>query len=492
MTSPLRREEHIILHRLGFPLPIGDFEDGFQAIGDRLVGTEDPEVPRILVQLDHVAKEPAEHVHVAGLDGGGRGHAHRVVAEVRHAQLAQQFPAIGVGIGTHPSVALRAQLGQFGQEPAALVEELFRLVAPHPALELLEMLGRSRGRHGERHLMGPERALDRQAIDEFRSGPALERSEDDHRPARASGVALDAGVVLDLPDLLDHPIEGRGHRLMHLLRLVPLDEVRRPAVAEEQVLQFLVGDACEDGRVGDLEAVEVQDRQHHAVGDRVEELVGMPCGGQRAGLGFAVADDAGDDQVRIVERGPEGMADRIAQLAAFMNRPRRLRRNVAGDPSGEGELLEQLLQPGLILADVRIDLAVRAFEVDVAHHRRGAVAGTGDVDHVEVMLLDDPVQMRVDEVLARSRAPVSQQQLFHMLQLQRLPKQRVVAEIDLADGQVIRGPPVGIDLAELFRVEGTLLVRRLRGQSVGGPGRAGLFRRKRTLRDFECRHRLSP
>ena len=72
MTSPLGREELIILHRPGFPLPIGDFEDGFQAIGDRLVGTEDPEVPRILVQLDHVAKERAQHVHVAGLDGGGR------------------------------------------------------------------------------------------------------------------------------------------------------------------------------------------------------------------------------------------------------------------------------------------------------------------------------------------------------------------------------------------------------------------------------------
>ena len=270
-------------------------------------------------------------------------------------------------------------------------------------------------------------------------------------------------------------IEGCGHGLMHLLRLFSLDEVRRPAVAAEQLVQFLVGDAGEDGRVGDLVAVQVQDRQHHPVADRVEELVGMPCGGQWAGLGFAVADDAGDDQVRIVERGPEGMADRIPQLAPLMNRPRRLRRNVTGDPSGEGELLEQLLQPGLILADVGIDLAVRAFEVDVAHHRRGAVAGTGDVDHVEVMLFDDPVQMRVDEVLPGSRAPVSQQQLFHVLQLQRLPKQRIFAEIDLADGQVIGGPPVGIDLAELFRVEGALLVRRLRRRYRRGTGPCGVF-----------------
>ena len=84
-------------------------------------------------------------------------------------------------------------------------------------------------------------------------------------------------------------------------------------------------DAGEDRRVGDLVAVQVQDRQHDAVADRVEKLVGMPCGGQWSGLGFAVADDAGDDQLRIVERGPEGMADRITQLAPLMNRSRRLR-----------------------------------------------------------------------------------------------------------------------------------------------------------------------
>ena len=37
---------------------------------------------------------------------------------------------------------------------------------------------------------------------------------------------------------------------------------------------------------------------------------------------------------------------------------------------------------------------------------RAAVAGTGDVEHVQVILLDDPVQVYVDEVLARRSAPV--------------------------------------------------------------------------------------
>ena len=48
----------------------------------------------------------------------------------------------------------------------------------------------------------------------------------------------------------------------------------------------------------------------------------MPGGGQRAGLGFAVADDAGDDQVGIVERRAEGVAEAVAQLATLVNRAR--------------------------------------------------------------------------------------------------------------------------------------------------------------------------
>ena len=117
-------------------------------------------------------------------------------------------------------------------------------------------------------------------------------------------VAVDAGVLLDLLDLLDRRVERRGHGLVHQLRLVALDEVRRPAVAAEQLLQFLVLDAGEDGRVGDLVAVEMQDRQHRAVGGRIEELVGMPGRGQRPGLRLAVADDAGDDRDRDCRTPP--------------------------------------------------------------------------------------------------------------------------------------------------------------------------------------------
>src|ERR1039458_5321884 len=117
-------------------------------------------------------------------------------------------------------------------------------------------------------------------------------------------------------------------------------------------------DAGEHGWVADLVAIEVQDRQHGSVGNGVEQLVGLPCGGQGARFRFSVADDAGDDEFGIVERGPEGMAERVPQFATFVNRPRGCRRNMAGNTAGERELLEQMLQPGFVLADVWINLTV--------------------------------------------------------------------------------------------------------------------------------------
>ena len=116
-------------------------------------------------------------------------------------------------------------------------------------------------------------------------------------------------------------IQGGGHELMHLFRVVAFDKVGRPAAASQKLLQFLMLDAGEHGRVADLVAVEVQDRQHGSVGDGVEKLVGLPCGRQGARFRFAVADHAGDDQTGIVEHGSEGMAERVPQLATFVNRP---------------------------------------------------------------------------------------------------------------------------------------------------------------------------
>ena len=74
-------------------------------------------------------------------------------------------------------------------QAAVVVEQLLGLVAFHPAFKQRDMIG-MRGIHQDRHLMRPEGALDLQAIDDLRSGPALGRPQHDHRPTRPGGVML--------------------------------------------------------------------------------------------------------------------------------------------------------------------------------------------------------------------------------------------------------------------------------------------------------------
>ena len=106
---------------------------------------------------------------------------------------------------------------------------------------------------------------------------------------------------------------------MHLVRVIAFHKVGCPATAPQELLQFLVFDAGQHGRVADLVAIEVQDRQHGSIGDRVEELVGMPCGRQGTGFRLAIANDTGNNQIRIVESGTKGMHWPTSELATFMN-----------------------------------------------------------------------------------------------------------------------------------------------------------------------------
>ena len=109
---------------------------------------------------------------------------------------------------------------------------------------------------------------------------------------------------------------------MHDRWVVAFDEIRLVAVPAKKRLKLLVTNARQDRRIGDFIAVEMQDRQHRAVMHRIEKLVGMPAGCERSRFCFAVADDGGDDEVGVVEGRAEGVRQRIAKLAALMDRAR--------------------------------------------------------------------------------------------------------------------------------------------------------------------------
>src|SRR5262245_36395804 len=115
---------------------------------------------------------------------------------------------------------------------------------------------------------------------------------------------------------------------------------------------------------------------------------------------------------------------------------------MAGDTAGERELLEKALHPRNVFRDIGVVLGVRPLQVDVDDERRAPMTRTRDINHIQIMLFDNSVKMDVDEILAGGSPPVAKQAGLDVCKLQRLAQEGVVEEVDLADRQVVGGPPV--------------------------------------------------
>jgi len=177
-------------------------------------------------------------------------------------------------------------------------------------------------------------------------------------------------------------------------------------------------DASQHGRIADFITVQVQDGQNGSIGDWVEKLVDCQAVARGPVSDSPFADHAGDDQAGIIKCRPESMAERITQLATLMNRTRGGGRTWLEIPPGNENCVNSFStrpHPG----DVRINFAPGAFEVNIAHNRRAAVTGTGDVKHVQVVLLDDPVQNAHKWKFWPGVGPVSDHQGLHVGQFQR-------------------------------------------------------------------------
>src|SRR3974390_2633592 len=180
------------------------------------------------------------------------------------------------------------------------------------------------------------------ALNLFGAGPALGRAQHNHRPARSSRRTIAASFGFDALNLTDDGVESFGHQVMHRSRLGPPPPIRRVAIAAEKLLQLFVTDPGKNGGTGDLVAVEMKDRQNRAVRCWVQELIGMPARCQRPGFSLAIADDAGNDQIWVVERRSIGVRNGVAELSALMDGSGRLGCYVAGDATGKRKLFEYL------------------------------------------------------------------------------------------------------------------------------------------------------
>src|SRR5439155_27129127 len=102
-----------------------------------------------------------------------------------------------------------------------------------------------------------------------------------------------------------------------------------------------------------------------AVARRRQEPDAPPGRGERACLGLAVADHRRDEEIRVVERGAEGMRQDVAQLAPLVDGAGSRDADVAGDAAGSREAPEEAAQTGDVARDLGVDLRVRPLEVDV-------------------------------------------------------------------------------------------------------------------------------
>ena len=272
-------------------------------------------------------------------------------------------------------------------EAAVVAEQLLRPVGTQPLVEQRQVLGVVADA-GERDLMGTLGALDGDAVDLARPGPALRCPQHDHRPARRTVQHALGGLPADGRDLVQRRVHRGGHPLMDDGRIFavepPCDDIRVVAVAAHQVEELVLVDPGEHGRVGDLVTVEVENRQDRAVIHRIEELVAVPAGRERSGLGLTVADDTRDQQTGVVERDAVGVGEGVAELAAFVDRARRLGRGVARHAAGERELPEQLPDAVGVGPDMREELTVGSVEPRVRDHARPPVPGPADIHGVKV------------------------------------------------------------------------------------------------------------
>jgi hypothetical protein len=88
------------------------------------------------------------------------------------------------------------------------------------------------------------------------------------------------------------------------------------------------------------------------------------------------------------------------------------------------------------------------------------VSRAGEENDTEVLFLDDAVEMDVGEVQSGHGAPMAEQARFDMLARKRLLQERIIEEVNLADGEIVGRTPVGVDLVEQVWCESSSRSRR--------------------------------
>ena len=294
-------------------------------------------------------------------------------------------------IGSDSVISCRCQCLQFRNQSALFIKEFFRFITFEPVCQNLHMFFRFI--HHDRNLMCAEAAFDRKTIYNFWTGPALWRTQNDHRPHRTRRIPCFTCMLLDCPDLFDYGVHGFSHGTVHGHRIVAFYKIRLPAAAFQELLQFFMRNTGKNSRICNFVSIQMENRKYCAVCDRVQKFIGLPGSSKRAGFCFSVTNRNGCNQIRIIKYSTKSMSDTISKLTAFVDGTWCFRCAVTGNTARERKLFEHFLHTVFIFTDVWIYFAVASFQICIGNIEITAVSGTGQQDHVKVIALDDTVQM---------------------------------------------------------------------------------------------------
>src|ERR1700758_3999144 len=129
--------------------------------------------------------------------------------------------------------------------------------------------------------MGAPEPLEIMSVYSAGGCPAFRRTEYDHRPARASEVALLPGSVSIFTNFINATLHSCCHGLMHAVDFGPFHKIRVPAVSADEILELLMRDSRQQCWVIDFVSIEVENREYGTIPLWVQELVDVPRGRKR-------------------------------------------------------------------------------------------------------------------------------------------------------------------------------------------------------------------
>ena len=303
----------------------------------------------------------------------GFGHVDRVVAEVRHPQLAHEHAAVRVRVRAHagasPSARARAapacSLPSSSKSSSALVA---LAASPRAASGASGAVRHVR----ERDLVRPPEVLDLLAVDLLRAGPALRRPHDDHRPLRplrlrrsraprAGSRLISAMTVSSVAAIAGAPRPDRRPRPSTACSRSRRRGSRPPRAASARAPSgWRSCSRSGGGSAGRRRPWPDSGTCSSATTSRAARSPPRRRRRRRRRAGPGCRSAA-----------PNACETRVAELATLVDRARHLGGGVARDPARERELLEELLHALGVLGDVRVELAVRPLEVRVGDDARG-------------------------------------------------------------------------------------------------------------------------